>query len=230
MAVDVPTAPLQVVWRSFSLLSHPSLVAQWLEHLHGKRKVLGSIPGLGKHFSPEYDCSLHQEQSLKSSWMIGEDLRRNTLAWYSCPDRCINARLRPEDHQLRLENFYAPYFQQMGHWNSVKVIKVIKSIFPLPSAPASLFSILLIWEWFHEMGLAFLIKKHPLHFEFSNSNPEKFEFKLGNWKWENDYLGPKIPTFKKLCLWFSQVWRLEMPNMKLLKDILSNGPYLVSCP
>ena len=80
---------------------------------------MGSIPGLGKHFSPEYDCSLHQEQSLKSSWMIGEDLRRNTLAWYSCPDRCINARLRPEDHQLRLENFYAPYFPQMGHWNSV---------------------------------------------------------------------------------------------------------------
>merc|ERR1719232_356285 len=51
--------------------------------------------------------------------MIGEDLRRNTLAWYSCPDRCINARLHPEDHQLRLENFYAPSFPQMGHWNSV---------------------------------------------------------------------------------------------------------------
>ena len=117
--VDVPTAQLQVVWQSFSLLSHPSLVAQWLERLPRKWKVLGSIPGLGKHFSPEYDCSLHQEQSLKSSWMIGEDLRRNTLAGYSCPDRGINARLRPEDHQLRLENFYAPSFPQMGHWNSV---------------------------------------------------------------------------------------------------------------
>merc|ERR1719237_81263 len=96
-----------------------SLVAQWLEHLHGKRKVLGSIPGLGTPFSPEYDYSLHQEESLKRSWMIGEDLRRNTLAWYTCPDRCINVWLRPEDHQLRLENFYAPSFPQMGHWNSV---------------------------------------------------------------------------------------------------------------
>ena len=42
--------------------------------MHGKRKVLGLIPGLGKHFLPKYDCSLHQDQSLKSSWMIGEEL------------------------------------------------------------------------------------------------------------------------------------------------------------
>ena len=41
-----------------SLLSHPSLVAQWLERLQGKRKVLGSIPGLGKHFSPKHDRSM----------------------------------------------------------------------------------------------------------------------------------------------------------------------------
>ena len=27
-------------------MSHPSLVAQWLERLHGKRKVLGSIPNV----------------------------------------------------------------------------------------------------------------------------------------------------------------------------------------
>ena len=100
-------------------MSYPSHVAQWLERLHGKRKVLGLIPGLGKHFSPKYDCSLHQEQSLKSLWMIGKDLRRNTLAWYTCPDRCINVWLRPEDHQLWLENFYAPSFPQMGHWNSI---------------------------------------------------------------------------------------------------------------
>ena len=73
-AMPVRIMPIQVVWRSNALLSHPSLVAQWLEHLHGKRKVLGSIPGLGKHFSPKYDCSLHQDQSLKSSWMIGEEL------------------------------------------------------------------------------------------------------------------------------------------------------------
>ena len=117
--LGVKTMNVQVVWRSNALLSHPSLVAQWLEHLHGKRKVLGSIPGLGTPFSPEYDYSLHQEESLKRSWMIGEDLRRNTLAWYTCPDRCINVWLRPEDHQLRLENFYAPSFPQVGHWNSV---------------------------------------------------------------------------------------------------------------
>ena len=103
----------------FSLLSHPALVAQWLERLHGKRKVLGSIPGLGNHFLPKHDCSLHQEQSLKSSLMIGKDLRQNTLAWYTCPDRCINVWLRPEDHQLWLENFHAPSFPQMGHWNSI---------------------------------------------------------------------------------------------------------------
>ena len=48
--------------------------SEWLERLQGKQKVLGSIPGLGQHFWPKYDCSLHQEQSLKSSWMIGEDL------------------------------------------------------------------------------------------------------------------------------------------------------------
>ena len=90
---------------------HPSL--------HGKQKVLGSIPGMGKHFSPKYHCSLHQEQSLKSSWMIGKELRQNTLAWYTCPDRCINTWLHPEDHQLWLENFYAPAFPQVGHWNSV---------------------------------------------------------------------------------------------------------------
>ena len=59
------------------------------------------------------------EYVLKSSWMICEDLRRNTLAWYTCPEQCINVWLRPEDHQLRLENFYAPSFPQMGHWNSV---------------------------------------------------------------------------------------------------------------
>ena len=46
------------------------------------------------HFSPKYDCSLHQEQSLKSSWMIGEDLRRNTLAWYTCPDSLFSSELR----------------------------------------------------------------------------------------------------------------------------------------
>ena len=88
----------------FSKLSYPTLVAQWLERLHGKRKVLGSIPGLGKHFLPKHDCSLHLEQSLKSSWMIGEDLRQNTLAWHTCPGRYINVWLLPEDHQLRLEN------------------------------------------------------------------------------------------------------------------------------
>ena len=80
---------------------------------------MGLFPGLGTPCFPEYDCSLHQEESLKRSWMIGEDLRRNTLAWYTCPDRCINAWLHPEDHQLRLENFYAPPFPQVGHWNSV---------------------------------------------------------------------------------------------------------------
>ena len=90
-------------------------MTQWLEHLQGKRKVLGSIPRLGKHFSPKYECSWHQEQSLKSLWMIGEDLRRSTLAQYT---RC-NVWLRHEDHQLRLENFDAPSFPQMGHWNSV---------------------------------------------------------------------------------------------------------------
>ena len=83
-----------------------------------------STIGLGKHFSPEYECSLHQEQSLKSSWMIGEDLRRNTLAWYTCPDRCINVWLRPEDHQLLFENFprylyvprtVSPRDQPQGH-------------------------------------------------------------------------------------------------------------------
>ena len=47
---DVPKTQVQAVWRSFSLLSHPSLVAQWLEHMHRKREVLGSIPRLGKHF------------------------------------------------------------------------------------------------------------------------------------------------------------------------------------
>ena len=55
------------------LLSHPSLVAQWLERLPRKWNILGSIPGLGKPFSPKYDCSLHQEESLKRSWMIGEE-------------------------------------------------------------------------------------------------------------------------------------------------------------
>ena len=92
------------------------LVAQWLERLHGKRKVLGSIAGLGKHFVPKYDCSLHQEQSLKSLWMIGKDLRRNTLAWYTCPDQCTNVWLRPEDHQLRLENFYASSTTNNNIW------------------------------------------------------------------------------------------------------------------
>ena len=48
-------------------------INEQLKHLHGKRKVLGSIPGLGKPFSPKYDCSLHQEESLKRSWMIGEE-------------------------------------------------------------------------------------------------------------------------------------------------------------
>ena len=46
---------------------------------------------------------------LKSSWMIGED----------CDETRLLVWLRPEDHQLRLENFYAPSFPQMGHWNSV---------------------------------------------------------------------------------------------------------------
>ena len=36
------------------------------------RKV-GSIPGLDKHFLPKYDCSLHQEQSLNSLWMIARN-------------------------------------------------------------------------------------------------------------------------------------------------------------
>ena len=61
------------IWWSFSLLSCPSFVAQWIEHLHGKRKISGLIPGLGTPFSPEYDCSLHQEESLKRSWTIGEE-------------------------------------------------------------------------------------------------------------------------------------------------------------
>ena len=64
----------QAMRGSHSMLNCPSLVAQWLEHLHGKRKVLGSIPRLGKHFSPEYGCSLHSELPLKSLWMIGEEL------------------------------------------------------------------------------------------------------------------------------------------------------------
>ena len=33
-----------------------------------------STIGLGKHFSPEYGCSLHSELPLKSLWMIGEEL------------------------------------------------------------------------------------------------------------------------------------------------------------
>ena len=45
----------------------------WLERLHRKRKVLGTIPGLGKPFSPKYDYSLHQEETLKRSWMIGKE-------------------------------------------------------------------------------------------------------------------------------------------------------------
>ena len=45
-----------------------------VEQLHGKQKVLGSISGLGKHFLPEYGCSLHSELPLKSLWMIGEEL------------------------------------------------------------------------------------------------------------------------------------------------------------
>ena len=49
--LGVKTMNVQVVWRSNALLSHPSLVAQWLEHLHGKWKVSGSIPGLGKPFA-----------------------------------------------------------------------------------------------------------------------------------------------------------------------------------
>ena len=73
MTVRIMPMPSGVVW-SNALLSHPSLVAQWLEHLHRKWKVLGSIPRLGKHFLPKYDCSFHQDQSLKSSWMIGEEL------------------------------------------------------------------------------------------------------------------------------------------------------------
>ena len=68
----------------FSLLSYPSLVAQRLEHLHGKWKVLGSIPRLGKHFSPKYDCSLHQEQSL------------------------LGSALKITNFNVQLENFYAP--------------------------------------------------------------------------------------------------------------------------
>ena len=59
--------------RCFSLLSWPSFIAQWLEHLHGKWKILDSIPGLGTPFSPEYDCSLHQEESLIRLWTIGEE-------------------------------------------------------------------------------------------------------------------------------------------------------------
>ena len=37
--------PIQVVLQSNALLSHPSLVAQWLERLHGKQKVLGLLSG-----------------------------------------------------------------------------------------------------------------------------------------------------------------------------------------
>ena len=31
----------------------------------------------------------------------------------------IRKLCKAEDHQLQLENFYAPAFPQMGHWNSV---------------------------------------------------------------------------------------------------------------
>ena len=73
-SMPVCIVPSNVMWRSYSLLSYPSLIAQWLEHLHGKQKVLVSIPGLGKHFLPEYGCSLHSELPLKSLWMIGKEL------------------------------------------------------------------------------------------------------------------------------------------------------------
>ena len=75
------TRPGIVVWISFFLLSHPSLVAQW--HLQAKRKVLGSIPRLGKPFLPKYDCSLHQELSLKRLWMIGKENTGTPLLGWS---------------------------------------------------------------------------------------------------------------------------------------------------
>ena len=93
---------------------------------------------------------------------------------------------------------------------------VTKSIFCLPSALVSLFSILGIWKWFHEIGLVFLIKKHPLHFKFSHSNPEKFAYELGNWKWENDDfgdLGPKIPTLSIVSM-AMKTWNAQYETSK----------------
>ena len=90
--------------------------SEWLERLQGKQKVLGSIPGLGQHFWPKYDCSLHQEQSLKSSWMISEDLRQNTLAWYTCLNDASMS-----GSALKITSFglkTSTSFPQMGHWNS----------------------------------------------------------------------------------------------------------------
>ena len=34
---------------------------------------LGSIPRLGKPFLPKYECSLHEQESLKRMWMIGKE-------------------------------------------------------------------------------------------------------------------------------------------------------------
>ena len=45
---------------------------------------------------------------------MARNQRRNTLGWYKCPDRCINARLHSEDHQPWLENVYRPDFPTKG--------------------------------------------------------------------------------------------------------------------
>ena len=108
-----------VVWQSFTLLSYPSLLAHWLEHLHGKPKVLGSIPGLGKPFSPKYDCSLHKEWSLKRLWMIGEETSKH--AWILVRHVVIYASLL--SLALKISSFgwktsLCP-FPQMGQWNAV---------------------------------------------------------------------------------------------------------------
>ena len=69
----------------------------------------------------------------------------------------------------------------------------INSLFCLHSAPVSLCLVWHIWEWFHGIRLVFLFPKHTLHLKFLKSSPEKFEFKLGYWKWKNGhYFRPVI--------------------------------------
>ena len=102
---------------SNAMLSHPSLVAQWLEYLHGKQKVLGLIPGLGKHFSPKHDCSLHQDQSFKSSWMIGEELTTKHTCLVLIDASMLSSALKITS--LGWKTSTAPTFPQRGHWNSV---------------------------------------------------------------------------------------------------------------